>query len=298
MADWETLVNDGIEARNQQVAGRKQVDGGSWKLGDLAGQVETHYGEADIQKYAERIGVPPVTLRDYRRVAEAYELVERSTILSWGHHQVLSARNDRLKWLPRAAEADWSIAELRDELRKNPEGVEEGTYRTIVLDPPWPMERIQREVRPNQTPELAYPTMSVDDIRGWKLKDYAAPEGCHVYLWTTHKYLPQGFGIFNDWGVKYECLLTWVKNVGFTPFSFMYSTEHVLFGRVGSLSLMKLGERTDIQGKVREHSRKPDEFYDLVRTVSPGPRLDVFSREPMEGFDQLGDEEEHFAVPG
>ena len=46
--------------------------------------------------------------------------------------------------------------------------------------------------------------------------------------------------------------------------------------------------------EVREHSRKPDEFYDLVREVSPGPRIDVFSREKREGFDQWGNEEDEF----
>jgi N6-adenosine-specific RNA methylase IME4 len=84
--------------------------------------------------------------------------------------------------------------------------------------------------------------------------------------------------------------MTWVKNVGITPFSWMYSTEHVLFCTKGSLPLLEIGRRLDFSAKVREHSRKPDVFYDLVREVSPGPRLDVFSREKREGFDQYGNE--------
>ncbi len=74
----------------------------------------------------------------------------------------------------------------------------------------------------------------------------------------------------------------------------MYSTEHVLFCRKGNLPLLAIGKRLDFYGKVREHSRKPDEFYDLVKTVSPGPRIDVFSREKREGFDQFGNEVEKF----
>ncbi|MCD6317654.1 hypothetical protein J7M02_01150, partial [Candidatus Aerophobetes bacterium] len=120
------------------------------------------------------------------------------------------------------------------------------------------------------------------------------PTGAHIYLWTTHKFLPVAFEVFKEWKVKYQCLLTWVKDVGFTPFSWMYSTEHILFGRIGSLDLLKKGRRLDFKGKVREHSRKPDEFYDLVREVSPEPRLDVFSREKREGFDQWGNEKDKF----
>jgi N6-adenosine-specific RNA methylase IME4 len=166
-------------------------------------------------------------------------------------------------------------------------------YRTIVIDPPWPVEKIARESRPNQY-DFDYPTMTVDAIKALTLP--ACPDGCHVYLWTTQKHLPVAFEIFKAWGVKYECVLTWVKNVGFTPFSFMYSTEHCLFGRIGNLPLMKLGKRLDFTGKVREHSRKPDEFYELVREVSPEPRIDIFSREKHEGYEQYGNETAKFAV--
>jgi len=163
----------------------------------------------------------------------------------------------------------------------------EGQYRTIVIDPPWPVEKILRDCRPNQS-DFGYPTMTIDEIKTIKLPLY--PEGCHVYLWTTQKFLPTAFEIFEFWGIKYECLLTWVKNVGFTPFSWMYSTEHCLFGRIGNLPLLKLGKRLDFPAKVREHSRKPEIFYEIVREVSPSPRLDMFSCEKREGFEQWGNE--------
>ena len=166
-----------------------------------------------------------------------------------------------------------------------------GQYRTIVIDPPWPIEKIEREVRPNQF-DYDYPIMTVEEIKAFQLP--VDTGGCHVYLWVTQKYLPAGLGIFEAWGVKYQCLLTWIKNVGFTPFSWMYSTEHCLFGHVGSLPLLKLGVRLDFQGRVREHSRKPDEFYDVVKSVSPEPRIDIFSREKREGFEQYGNETDKF----
>ncbi len=164
-------------------------------------------------------------------------------------------------------------------------------YKTIIIDPPWPIEKIEREVRGKQY-DLDYPVMSLEEIEALSLP--FDTNGCHVYLWTTQKFLPIAFKILEAWGVKYQCLLTWVKNVGFTPFSFMYSTEHCLFGRVGNLELLKLGKRLDFAAKVRQHSRKPDEFYDLVKEVSPGPRIDWFSREKRDGFEQWGNETAKF----
>lgn len=162
-------------------------------------------------------------------------------------------------------------------------------YHTIVIDPPWPVQKILRDERPNQD-IFDYSTMTIEEIGKLPIADLADLDGCHVYLWVTHKFLPDGLKLFKQWGVKYECIMTWVKNVGFTPFSWMYSTEHILFGRIGSLEVQRKGLKLNFTGKVREHSRKPDEFYELVRQASPNPRIDLFSREARDGFEQWGDE--------
>jgi N6-adenosine-specific RNA methylase IME4/predicted XRE-type DNA-binding protein len=165
-------------------------------------------------------------------------------------------------------------------------------FSTVVIDPPWPMKKIERDERPIQSESLDYPTMSEEELS--RLFIPAATDA-HLYMWTTHKFLPMALRLADIWGFNYQCLLTWVKNVGFTPYSFMYSTEHVLFARRGSLDLLQKGKRLDFSAKVREHSRKPDVFYDLVRTVSPGPRIDMFAREKRDGFEVWGNEPERFA---
>lgn len=167
----------------------------------------------------------------------------------------------------------------------------EGTYSTIVIDPPWPMQKIERDVRPNQAQPLDYATMTADELESLAIP---ADDDAHLYLWTTHKFLPLALELAATWGFTYQCLLTWRKNVGFTPYSFMYSTEHVVFARQGSLDLLVKGRRLDFDAKVREHSRKPDEFYELVRDVSPGPRLDMFARGAHDGFTPWGNETARF----
>lgn len=172
----------------------------------------------------------------------------------------------------------------------------EGKFRCFVIDPPWPIEKIEREVRSKQGNLLNYKnTMSVEEIDALvkaKLDAHAVKGGTHVYLWVTHKFLPDGFKLFESWGAKYECLMTWVKNVGFTPFSWMYDTEHVLFGRIGSLGVEKKGQRLSFEAKVEKHSRKPDIFYDRVRLASPERRVDMFGREDRKGFVVWGNQAE------
>lgn len=180
------------------------------------------------------------------------------------------------------------IKERLDQLREKGVDLPTGKYSCLVIDPPWPMQKIERDVRPNQM-EFEYPTMSEEELKDFNVPEVAA-DNCHLYLWTTHKYLPMAFRLAEHWGFKYQCLMTWRKNVGFTPFSWMYSTEHVLFCTKGNLPLLAIGKRLDFEARVREHSRKPDEFYELVKEVSPGPRLDIFSREKREDFDQFGNE--------
>jgi N6-adenosine-specific RNA methylase IME4 len=162
-------------------------------------------------------------------------------------------------------------------------------YRAIVIDPPWPVQKILRDERPNQD-TFDYPTMTLEEIASLPIRDLADDDGCHVYLWVTHKFLPKGLLLFDQWGVRYECLMTWRKNVGFTPFSWMYSTEHVLFGRIGRLDVLRKGLRLDFEAKVARHSAKPDEFYERVVQASPGPRLELFARAERPGFEVWGNE--------
>jgi N6-adenosine-specific RNA methylase IME4/DNA-binding XRE family transcriptional regulator len=164
-----------------------------------------------------------------------------------------------------------------------------GKFKTLVVDPPWPIKKIQREERPNQD-IVDYPTMSVEEIRNLPIADLADEHGCHVYLWVTHKYLPDGMALFEKWGVRYQCVMTWVKPTGMTPFSWMYNTEHVLFGRIGNLRLLRNGLKLSFQAPITVHSEKPHIFYERVVAASPEPRLELFARKERAGFIVWGDE--------
>lgn len=169
-----------------------------------------------------------------------------------------------------------------------------GRYRTIVIDPPWPIQKIDREVRPNQA-ELGYPAMSIDEIA--KLKP-PRDSVCHLYLWTTQRFLPESFDIVEGWGFKHLVTLVWHKSGGFQPVGLpQYNCEFVLLARRGGLDFLDTKDfGCCFKGKRREHSRKPVEFYDVVRRVSPKPRINMFCRESVDGFDGWGNEPEKFDV--
>ena len=88
-----------------------------------------------------------------------------------------------------------------------------GHYDVIVIDPPWPMEKIERDVRPNQS-EFDYPTMTEADLAAMKMP---AADDCHMWLWTTHRFLPMALRLLDAWKFKYVCTFVWHKPGGFQP---------------------------------------------------------------------------------
>jgi len=53
-------------------------------------------------------------------------------------------------------------------------------------------------------------------------------------------------------------------------------------------------ESTLLHGEVREHSRKPESFYELVDKICPGAKLELFGRQQREGWTCWGAESEKF----
>lgn len=172
----------------------------------------------------------------------------------------------------------------------------EDKYRCIIIDPPWPVEKFEREVRPNQTAPLDYPTMTHEEIADLDVAALAADDGCHLFCWTTQKHLPATLNIARIWGFEYCLLMVWHKPGGPQPFGLpQYNCEFVVYARRNSPKFRDLTQFfACFQAARREHSRKPDEFYDVIRRVTDGPRVDVFSREKREGFEQVGAETSRF----
>lgn len=172
----------------------------------------------------------------------------------------------------------------------------DGKYRVIVIDPPWQMEKIERDVAPNQV-AFDYPTMDADQLRAFPVGEWA-DDDCHLLCWTTHKHLPLAIELMGAWGFRYVLTMVWHKPGGFQPFGLpQYNCEFVVYARRGSPQFVDTKAfNCCFEAPRREHSRKPDEFYDVIRRVTAGPRIDVFSREERDGFDTWGNEAGKFAA--
>ncbi len=146
---------------------------------------------------------------------------------------------------------------------------------------------------------LRYPTMELQEIMDLPVPRLSAAKS-HLYLWVPNALLQEGLSVMKAWGFTYKSNLVWFKirkdrgpdgrGVGFY---FRNVTELILFGVRGSMRTLQPGRRqvNMLATQKREHSRKPDEIYDIIESCSPGPYLELFARFRREGWDQWGNED-------
>lgn len=180
-----------------------------------------------------------------------------------------------------------------------------GGFATILADPPWRFSNRTGKVAPEHKRLGRYATMSLDEIKSMPVADCAS-KNAHLYLWVPNALLPEGIEVMRAWGFKYVSNIVWAKRrkdggpdgrgVGFY---FRNVTELLLFGVKGSMRTLAPGRSqvNMIETRKREHSRKPDEQYDLITSCSPGPYLELFARYPQPNWTVWGNEAAQEVVP-
>jgi len=256
------------------------------KLGELLPPITQNYQSSGRGTLKQSPLPPGITKKQSHYAQELnrhQDMIEESIMKS-------ETRED----IPRRSEVLRLIYKARKKLTQDEIILPEGKYNTIVIDPDWPIDKIHRDMIP-QGKDLEYgeKRTSLEAIENLKMP---ASKNCHLFLWTTQKYLPISFEILKGWGFKYIFTMVWCKTGGFQPFNLpQYNCEFAVYGRIGSPEFLETKSFfTCFHGKRREHSRKPKEFYDLIRRVCPEPRIDIFSREQIEGFESWGDESDKF----
>ncbi|MFT9573300.1 MT-A70 family methyltransferase [Mycobacteroides abscessus subsp. abscessus] len=147
-------------------------------------------------------------------------------------------------------------------------------YTTFVVDPPWRYENTSSR----GAAENHYGTMSIRELRDLHVVPDLADKNAHLYLWTTTSHLRDAFEVMESWGFTYKSDLVWVKpQMGMGNYV-RVSHEHVLFGVKGRLPTLANNVVSHFSAPRRRHSQKPPVFLDIVERLSPGPRLEVFSR--------------------
>jgi len=180
-----------------------------------------------------------------------------------------------------------------------------GEFRTVLADPPWRFMNRTGKVAPEHRRLARYDTMTVPEICALPVEQAVAAKS-HLYLWVPNALLADGLAVMDAWGFTYKSNLVWHKTrkdggsdgrgVGFY---FRNVTELVLFGVRGHLRTLDRG-RTQVNlfaSRKREHSRKPDELYDIIEGCSPGPYLELFARYPRPGWTAWGNEAAENVTP-
>jgi N6-adenosine-specific RNA methylase IME4 len=160
-------------------------------------------------------------------------------------------------------------------------------FGTILADPPWRFTNRTGKMAPEHRRLSRYETMKLDDICALPVEGVAA-DPAHLYLWTPNALLPEALQVMQAWGFSYKSNIVWHKvrkdggsdgrGVGFY---FRNVTEMILFGVRGkNARTLAPGRRqvNMIETRKREHSRKPDEQYEVIEACSPGPYLELFAR--------------------
>lgn len=173
-----------------------------------------------------------------------------------------------------------------------------GTYKTILADPPWRFTNRTGKAAPEHKRLKRYDTMKTQEICDLPVQDLA-DENAHLYLWIPNAFLSEGLQVMDAWGFKYKTNIVWHKvrkdggpdgrGVGFY---FRNTTELLLFGVKGSMRTLQPG-RTQvniIKTRKREHSRKPEEAYDIIESCSEGPYLELFARYKRKNWTSWGDQ--------
>jgi N6-adenosine-specific RNA methylase IME4 len=176
-------------------------------------------------------------------------------------------------------------------------------FATILADPPWQFQNRTGKMAPEHKRLSRYSTLTLDEIKNIPVKDVAL-DSANLYLWVPNALLKEGLEVMAAWGFTYKTNLIWYKirkdggpdrrGVGFY---FRNVTEIILFGTRGknarTLDPGRSQENMIVKQK-REHSRKPDEQYELIEACSKGPYLEMFARGSRPGWDCWGNQADDY----
>ena len=169
-------------------------------------------------------------------------------------------------------------------------------YQIIYADPPWSSNtQFGRDKKKGN--KQHYPLMSTEDICKLPVKDIA-DTNCILFLWCVDNQLFDAESVFDAWRFTYKTIaFTWIKKTKYGKNHFgtgmwtRKNPEICLLATKGHPKRVNAGIRQLQYHRVREHSKKPDEIRnEIIRLCGDLPRIELFAREHVEGWDSWGSE--------
>jgi N6-adenosine-specific RNA methylase IME4 len=174
-------------------------------------------------------------------------------------------------------------------------------YKIIYADPAW---NYNDKCLHSGGAEKYYRTMNDEDIKNLPVNKIA-DDDCILFMWTTFPKLQVALDVINAWGFQYKTnAFTWIKKNKKADSLFWGmgrwtrgNAEICLLAVKGRPKRIDMGVHSVIYAPIDKHSRKPQEARDrIIRLVGDLPKIELFAREALEGWDVWGNEVENSIV--
>ena len=165
-----------------------------------------------------------------------------------------------------------------------------GRFRAIYVDPPWSYS----DGGCDGGVDAEYATMSLEQLQALGGGALAHPDGCHLWRWTTWPMIRERapHTLLDAWGFRWVGEFVW-KKPGFGVGRWLRpATEILILAVKGDLKLLSDGKETNAfrEAPRGKHSEKPEEFYEVIETLSPGPYVELFARRERDKWMRWGNE--------
>jgi N6-adenosine-specific RNA methylase IME4 len=283
---YAKAANLGTEAQNTaaEIAIR-----GKRKAGEVLAQLERNQGNRNISNVGKNSEYAQVLEESKTSYQDANRWEQIAQIPSEAFEEQLAETKAEGKELTTTA----IIKEIQKEKRelmheeKRTRPLPEGKYSVIYADPPWQYENSGfDEAADNQ-----YPTMPLEEICALGISQLT-DDATVIFLWATNPLLPEALQVLSSWGFEYKTNMAWIKDRGRGKGWFLKSKHELLLIGVRPNSPHP-AERPDScfeadRGNV--HSRKPEMVYDIIETMYPGNKIELFARSERQGWTSWGNE--------
>jgi len=208
----------------------------------------------------------------------------------------INAAYKEIKKKEKKEERDKKIEEVKQKIENENLASIDKKYHVIAIDPPWAYNEkggfsSDDYDAQNNRGAVDYPTMTVEQIKNINIP---SADDSVMFLWTTHAFLKDSFDILKHWGFDYKATIVWDKVKMGMGRNIRMQVEFCLLGVKGKPIIQGSSERDIITEPRREHSRKPEAFYEMVDRMCIGNKLDYFSRQNRENWEHYGAEQGQF----
>jgi len=172
-------------------------------------------------------------------------------------------------------------------------------YQIIYADPPWEYE--DKALAGLRGACCKYPVLNLNNLKALPVAQLADRD-CVLFLWATMPKLNEVFPLLEAWGFAYKTVaFTWVKRNRNSMGWFWgmgrwtrSNAELCLLATIGHPPRRDAGIHSVVDTPIMGHSRKPDEVVRdrIVALCGDLPRIELFARRKVEGWDCWGNEVE------